>query len=350
MINMRITKDNYEQYFLDHAEGNLSPEMERELADFLDANPDLRAVLSELDPSPLPTVETRNEHLKKRLKKNPVHTGHISENNIDEWLIREMEGLLDDDEDKELQKFLSLNPAYSYDQKKFRQAKLVPDLTVTFSRKDSMKKKAAVLPIVRLAWLIPAAAAVVILFIGIRFFLQQPGEIITIPAESPDAIVSVAEKETPSQLTETPSRSDETPSHGMESPGPRTASFRLQSFTTHEVMHTGLDETRLEPELVAYNVTPIQTIETKDKPLIAKVFSNMIAKARSGFSRNSGLEEIDLPDFSFWAMAKAGIEGYNSISDRELELLVRKDDEGKVKAYALIDEERLILSKELNKE
>ena len=49
-------------------------------------------------------------------------------------------------------------------------------------------------------------------------------------------------------------------------------------------------------------------------------------------------------------MAKAGIEGYNSISDRELELLVRKDDEGKVKAYALIDEDRLILSKELNKE
>jgi len=60
---MRITQDNYEQYFLDHAEGNLSPEMERELADFLDANPDLKPILDEYDPSPLQTRELRNELL-----------------------------------------------------------------------------------------------------------------------------------------------------------------------------------------------------------------------------------------------------------------------------------------------
>ena len=43
---MKITQDNYEQYFLDHAEGTLSPEMEKELSDFLEANPDLKTWFS----------------------------------------------------------------------------------------------------------------------------------------------------------------------------------------------------------------------------------------------------------------------------------------------------------------
>jgi hypothetical protein len=253
-----------------------------------------------------------------------------------------MEGLLDEAEEKELHKFLSLNPAYSYDQKKFRQAKLVPDLTVNFSRKDSLKKKTAAVPLVRLAWLIPAAAAVALLFIGIRFFMQQPGEINTIPVVKPDAIVTVVEKETPSQLTETPSQPIVTPS--------RYSSFRLAPSTARAVIIDDIKKTVPEMELVAYSVTPIRTIETKEKPLIGKVFSNLIAKAKDGFGRNSGLEEIDLPDFSFWSVAQAGIDGYNSLSDREIELYVRKDEEGKVKSYALIDHDRLLMAKELNKD
>jgi hypothetical protein len=340
---MKINQDNYEQYFLDHAEGNLSPEMERELADFLEANPDLRTVLAEYDPSPLQTVEIRNEILKRRLKKKLHPTGHIGENNIDEWLIREVEGLLNETEKNELEEFLSLNTAYIYDQEKFRQTKLIPDPAVTFNNKEHLKKKSPVLPIARLAWMIPAAAAVLLIYFGIRFF-QQPAEV-----EINPAIEVVAVNETPSQITETPSQSNETPSQPTVTHS-RYSSFRLAPSIARNVAISEINISIPEMDMVAYSVNPIQTIETKEKPLIAKVFGNMVAKAKDGFSRNSGLEEIDLPDFSFWAMAKAGVEGYNSLSDRELELLVRKDEEGKVKSYALIDNDRLLMSKELNKD
>ena len=75
----------------------------------------------------------------------------------------------------------------------------------------------------------------------------------------------------------------------------------------------------------------------------------MVAQAREGLSRSTNLEKGRKTDFNIWSIAKAGINGYNSISDRELELYVRKDEDGKVKSYALVDQERLILSKELNK-
>ncbi len=169
---MRITQDNYEQYFLDHAEGNLSPEMERELADFLDANPDLKLFLDEYDPSPLHPVAIHNERLKSRLKKHLHPTKHIREDNVDEWMIRDMEGQLGDAEKNELNEFLAFNPAYVYDQEKFRQTKLIPDLSVTYKNKGQLKKKGPVLPIARLAWLIPSAAAVVLIYLGIRFLLQ----------------------------------------------------------------------------------------------------------------------------------------------------------------------------------
>ena len=75
----------------------------------------------------------------------------------------------------------------------------------------------------------------------------------------------------------------------------------------------------------------------------------MVAQARESLDNRPKLDKIGKTDFSLWSIAKAGINGFNSISDRELELYVRKDEAGNVKSYALVDQERLILSKELNK-
>src|SRR5512138_3980744 len=146
---MKINQDNYEQYFLDHAEGNLSPEMEKELSYFLEANPDLKAVLEEFDASPLQTVDLTNENLKARLRKHLSLTDHIREDNADEWMIRDIEGLLDESEEKELAEFLSLNPAYRFDYKIFGSTKLSPDISVVYRRKKELKKKVTHLPVRR---------------------------------------------------------------------------------------------------------------------------------------------------------------------------------------------------------
>ena len=157
---MKITRDNYEQYFLDHAEGRLSSAMESELADFLEANPDLRYVLDSYDASPLPPDDLTNENLRRRLKKRVTPTKHIGETNIDEWLVRDLEGLLAADEEAELESFISNNPAFEYDRKLFGMTIQNPDHSIKYTGKGKLKKRGVVLSMTRIGWIATAAAAV----------------------------------------------------------------------------------------------------------------------------------------------------------------------------------------------
>jgi hypothetical protein len=355
---MKINQDNYEQYFLDHAEGNLSPEMERELEEFLEANPDLKAILEDFSISPILTDNIHSESLKLRLKKNILATDHINEQIADEWMVRQMEGLLDETEEKELAEFIRLNPAYAYDQEKYRQAKLVPDPSITYSKKQLLKKKAAVLPLLRRTWLVTAAAAVILLFFGIRYS-QGP----VVPPGTPSQLAGTPSHSTetpsqptgtPSQPTGTPSRSAETPSHSTETPSQYTGTpshptpLRLKPATADN-FEIALTTAMPELNITAYNISPVQFTAEKKKSLIGKVFNNMLAQAKEGLSRKAEFENLDNPDFSLWSLAKAGINGYNSIADRDLELFVHRDEEGKVTSYALIEQDHLLLEKSLGK-
>jgi len=341
---MRINQDNYEQFFLDHVEGNLSPEMEKELTDFLEANPDLKPVFENFDPSPLPFEEINNDSLKKRLKKNIHPTNLIDEDHVDEWMIRDVEGLMDETEENELKEFLLLNPAYSFDFKLFGHTKMVPDLSISYRRKNELKKKGILLSVSRLVWLLPAAAAVILLFFGIRFF-QQPGAMPAHPLSLPIAMLprlsspeiaannlfSVLEKNT--AKIGTPSRD----------PSFRIKPIENQASITHPIEEVVMN-------ITSRNSISVITVDNKEPTLIARVFNNMLDQARDGISNQANFDRIRKPDFSFWSIAKVGIEGFNSISDRDLELYVRKNKDGKVKSYALIDQERLIWSKDMNKE
>jgi hypothetical protein len=359
---MHINQDNYEQYFLDHAEGNLSPGLERELADFLDANPDLKSVLDGFDPSPIQTEEIRNEILRDRLKKNIHPTKHIGEDNTDEWLISEVEGLLNEEEKKELQAFLLKNPAYIFDQKYYKLTRMTADPSVTFRRKDELKKKIALLPVSRLAWSFYAVAAIIILLIGIRFF-QKPEVNDGFPVKVPE-IAAVAETpETNASAIETNVAAKEmqanmapssvipitvTPSHDQVAEFTRPQPLRMEPIGDQVIISSNPPGT--EGFLLAvFDLPPAPVAEKKEKPLIAKVFTNLIDRARDGIDSKVNLEKANKPDFSLWSIAQAGIQGYNSITDRELELYIRKDEEGKVKSYALVDQDRLLWSKNLEK-
>jgi hypothetical protein len=354
---MKINQDNYEQYFLDHAEGSLSPEMERELEDFLQSNPDLKAVLEDYDANPLPSPEIHNEELKKRLKRDIIPTQHINGHNAEEWMISQVEGLLNDNEEAELAEFITLNPAYAYDREKFSQTRLSADLSITYSRKEQLKKKAPVLPIIRLAWLIPAAAAVILLFFGIRYLLK-PDDVIIYPAPGPVADV-VKQSGPANKIPEAKTKVNRTVARveiqspaatSKENPSQinREASFRLEP-TNVVAIEIALVDNLENINLFVFNVPPIQPEEQKKKSLFSKVVGNMVAQAKEGLSRQAKFENFDKSDFSLWTLARAGVNGYNSISDREIELYVHRDEEGKVTSYALIEEDRLLMEKNLEK-
>lgn len=344
---MKINQDNYEQFFLDYAEGSLSPEMEKELSYFLEANPDLRPVLDDYDPSPIQTDDISNDRLKARLKKYLIFTAHIKDENVDDWMIRDIEGLLDESKENELKEFLSLNPAYSFDYKIFGYTKLSPDLSITYSWKKELKKNPVVNPLRRLAWLVPAAAAVLLLFIGIRYLSQPEIQtehpvapvIAVIPSlSSPGIVINGKESALPQKNLVKIG----TPSHV------RVNTSRMKALGTKEIALFN-PTSQISLKLADYDSPPIIISEKKNRSLVGKIFGNLVAHAREGLGNNAKLEKISKSDFSFWSIAKAGINGYNSLSDRDLKLYVRKDEEGKVKSYALVEQERLILSKDLNK-
>lgn len=342
---MRINQDNYEQFFLDHAEGNLSPERERELTDFLEANPDLKPVLEDFDPSPLSFEEIDNDSLKKRLKKNILPTNHIHQDNVDEWIIRDVEGLLNEAEGIELKEFLSLNPAYSFDHKLYGHTKLIPDLSVSFSRKNDLKKKGAYIPVRRLVWLLPAAAAMILLFIGIRFF--QPREVKSEPPVNLP-VAELSESGPPQIATKVTIPEMKKKIKAIKTPS-RDPSFRIKpSVDQASIAPNPKKEAAMS--MSGRNSLSILTVDKKEPSLIAMAFANLLDQARDGISNQVNFVKIRKPDLNFWSLAKVGISGYNSISDRDLELYVRKDEDGKVKSYALLDQERLIWSKDLNKE
>jgi hypothetical protein len=362
---MKINQDNYEQYFLDHVEGNLSPEMERELELFLEANPDLKPALENYDPSPLPRLEITSNHLKNRLKKNIRPTIHIDETNVDEWLSAKGEGQLSELENIELEDFIKLNPAYKYDLNLMMLSRLEPDLAVTFPGKERLKKKAAILPLTRMAWAIPAAAVILIL-VGIKF-LNKP-EVVNNPNVTQEAVQQVAEgkqvnepkavavaeilnkeKGTPSQGTPsqgTPSQgtpSQGTPSQGTPSQG-TPSSFRITATESIALIDNNFPEDyRLL--LSEKRLPEMEFIEKKQPSLLAKAFSNKVLRARNVLKKNPGVEKIRNADVNFWSIAEAGVKGFNTVTDRDLELKVRKDVEGRVKSYALVEDDHLIYSK-----
>jgi hypothetical protein len=363
---MKITRDNYEQYFLDHAEGTLSQEMEKELALFLELNPDLKPVLEDFDASPLPPVEIKNDRLKDRLKKNIRPTLHIDEAHVDEWLIRETEGLLSETESAELKEFIGLNPAFSYDQKLYHLTKIKPDSDITFPRKNQLKKKVPVVLFTRMAWAISAAAAVILLFIGIRFFNvpennTAPQEIhsgITmIPQVNKEIKQSVAglpdEPGEEHVLKGTPAQKDSSP-EGLQPegtpaltlpPSQRPESFRMQPSEAVAINLSNPVESP-EPVLYAYAPTPVElSEEKKESSTISKVFGNMVVKTRDAVRSKSNFNKIRETDINFWTIAEAGVKGFNTISDRDLELLVRRDDQGNIKSYALVEEDRLLFTR-----
>lgn len=96
----------------------------------------------------------------------------ININNYEEWMIDYIEGNLSQEQQKEFAEFLAFHPELKGELEIFQQTKLQPDLNIVYAGKDALKQKEAGKVIVMTNWVRYAAgiAAVMLLFVGIRFF------------------------------------------------------------------------------------------------------------------------------------------------------------------------------------
>lgn len=139
---MKINRNNCEAYFLDYHEGALSPEMAAEVLLFVELNPEFR-----IDFEGFETITLSDEFLlydnKNSLKQTiDFSSTSIYLQNIDEFLIAEVEGLLSAQVVAEIDSFISDNPQFAQSRKLYSITKLEKDDSVVFEAKKMLHRKA----------------------------------------------------------------------------------------------------------------------------------------------------------------------------------------------------------------
>lgn len=133
-----ITKDNYEEFYLDYLEGNLSGETLLAFEAFLDMHPDLR-----IDDSSFPVVEADEstfDSLRKLALKQGIDMNDLTAETLDFFLIARQEGQLNADQEAQLNHWLEANAHYRQDARLFALTTLQPDYNEVFTAKEDLKK------------------------------------------------------------------------------------------------------------------------------------------------------------------------------------------------------------------
>jgi len=165
---MKISRDNYEVYFLDYYEGNLKGQEAEELFSFLDNNPDLAKEFNSFESITIDT-NTKDEFLSKdKLKKET-----ISASNQTDFLIAYMEGDLNKREINDVEQYIKSNAKAEKELNLLQQTKLVPDKSIVYFGKSFLKKKDNISrkPIELYRYV--AIAASVVILIGTYFYFNN---------------------------------------------------------------------------------------------------------------------------------------------------------------------------------
>jgi len=170
---MRITRQNYEAYFIDYVDGQLTKELEVELMRFLEAHPDLREELEAFDRSIKLDPDTSISYPQKSNLKKEVHQKQPSKGNIEDWFIAYYEADLDSNQIGLLFKFLDENPGLKQEFELFGKLKLKADKDVVYKDKKNLKKNPSGRKAVLLRYTSYAAAAAILLLAGIFWLVEN---------------------------------------------------------------------------------------------------------------------------------------------------------------------------------
>ena len=196
---MKITRSNYESWFLDYLDGHLDPSLNEEFQLFLQQNPDLAAELEDGDWLTFPKDETIHFEGKDLLKKTTIR----DEIEFQELAIAYHEGDLPLNDRIDFEMALSNSSQMSEEVRLFGRLKLMADPSIVFPEKQNLKKKGRIVPL----WSkLAAAAAVVIL----AYLLYQPDQNFQVPINKEVAVL-LGQTNKDSVLSERKAKGEEKP-------------------------------------------------------------------------------------------------------------------------------------------
>lgn len=153
---------NYEAYYLDFLEGNLSEQEHALFLAFMEDHPELR-----LDDESTFVFTSEQIHLdqsvKNNLKEIAFDQDTITSANVEQFLIAETEGILSKNKLNELANFVKEYKSLVQLQKLYGFTHLSPDLSIVFDEKSALKqtRRIALWPVISFA----AAASVAAIFL-----------------------------------------------------------------------------------------------------------------------------------------------------------------------------------------
>jgi hypothetical protein len=194
---MKITRENYEPFFLDYLENNLKEDLIDQFLDFLEQNPDLKEELQLFNHFNL-SEEKIIFSGKNQLYKSVADEKAALENRF----IACLEGDLEDSERHLFEDYLANRPELKNELKLFAKTRLIPDPAISFPEKYKLKRKSG--SVVLLNW-VARIAAVVLLLWGINAVIRpvtppeipQTAEVISKP------ILQVEKAEDKKSISET---------------------------------------------------------------------------------------------------------------------------------------------------
>lgn len=180
---MNINKNNYEAFFLDYHEGNLTAEEVAVLLLFVEQHPELKEEFENFENCSIEDFSSIEFENKRSLKKE------ITIANQQDYFIGLIENSLNDSENKLVSDFLDQNPSAHLEFELFRKTLLKADKTIVYENKNALKKTASTIvnrtePILtyeedlliasveKVPFYYYAAAASVMLLLGL-FFLNK---------------------------------------------------------------------------------------------------------------------------------------------------------------------------------
>ena len=358
---MKIDRKNYELYFIDYLEGNLSPLQERELMVFLEGNPDLKEELQIVKQTRITPPSEIIFPGAENLKKDYIPVDNILPVNIDEKLIDLLEGNASKKETDSILEFIKLNPAFSNERELYGLTKLVPDETVVCPGKNKLKRRAPIIPL-SLKRTVIAAASVAALFlvtlVVVRFTVNTPEDIRFTQSERVDPVkIDPFKVEFVSSLATIYSieNNRENSGTGAAQVREQTALQPLSPIKPGQVALPALQAGTglIAPfpynpdELYAFVPGPEKGTESRTS-VIGKVFRNLFSKAADQLGVPEEKDDSEDRRFDFWTLADYSLKGYNALTDKDVSLVTERNDRGRVTEYSLVEEDITILDRRRN--
>jgi hypothetical protein len=354
---MTINRNNYELYFIDYLDGNLSDRDIFMLEDFLLLNPDLREELEGTEKIHLTpeSVEFINkEYLKRADLSLPVN-----EFNFEDFCVAENEGDLSDLQRSLLKEYIKNHQELSPTYKLFSRLRLVSDKSITFSGKEKLKKAVFFIPREVLVPVLSVAAAIalmIILFFNNEIFERN---VPVMTADIPAITIPNSEQEN-TENGQTPKKQIKSNIQNaavlaVSSPDEKKKSRTIKKAdpavkkTDDTKTKDVLPPQRLNPSFqiklpsVADNQILVPAIERgkvtynagKAIKATSPEYLSLSEYARKQLSEKVlGNRERANTHITAWQIADAGISGINRITGSEMKLERSTDEDGSTSAYS----------------